>query len=167
MPKVYLWESGRERIYVPVVCYRCEEQVSISGKVQEGQIVCDPCPKCGAAFDISVDVETDTDASDSGVAVSDSLNLTTSAEVKWFCDGWLKESAFKFPECPSVVETILRVLRTGCMVYSCEKVSPMHLVDIVLRTQISALYSPEGLNNLKTFIDEVISKKTGAGNDQK
>ena len=84
--KIQHWNGIKkaELRYIPVVCGNCGHEVSIGGAVEDGQIVFEPCPACGA--EISGFLQMSSDVESEGA-------LDVSAEVAWFVHGG------QLPEC--------------------------------------------------------------------
>lgn len=155
MSKIKVWKSGRERIYIPIICPNCSAKVSVSGEIVEETLLCEPCPKC--AQEIYLSVETPPDETEG----PDEL-MHCWGEVTWHLDG----AAYPVRttttgKCNDIIATILRVVDDGLQFYTGS--IPYHtLLGLSLRRMIQSGVRNETLPELIGFIESVIDERKEA-----
>lgn len=152
--KVILWGDGeRMRLYLQVLCPNCEEQVSITGRMEEGAIIMEDCPLCGSPFVVEVK------AGDLGEADEQTIKVA-SAEVTWHLEGG------NFPLCTmhvrpdtDVATVLVAAVSSGVSFFGGGPFNPALLYTEIVRRICVMCIDNEHLEKLALMIADILQQR--------
>lgn len=96
---------------VPVVCGACGQQISIGGRIEDGEMIWDSCHACKAPIDGYLVMAGDDEVKQEA--------LSLRAAVTWYVDGGrIPEASIVVGKTTEVLDVLLRVLTSGVGFYS-------------------------------------------------
>lgn len=159
--KLNHWDSGREEMRnIPVVCAACEQQVSVGGQIQDGVMVFDPCPNCGAVITGGLYV-------DDGEDEKEDRELEIGAEVEWFIDGGVEfQRSNSFGPLKKVPSLLVAVLMAGVDYFSQPDLAKDYVYTSIACMITKNLLSIQGVGSLMEVCEERLAKPVVAGGPQ-
>jgi hypothetical protein len=140
-----LWDSGMERIYLPVVCPNCEMKVSVRGEIKDGIVQLEHCPECGYG-----QMELTLAANDP--KRPDEIIVT----VRWEMSN--KQTVEHKMPFTDLIEAICFPIDLGCFIFSNESITPMENRALVVHKLMSDFEVKE-LINFRELLDDLINQK--------
>ena len=110
------WNNGKKEIFrgIPVVCPNCEEQIAVTGYLEEGELRVEPCPKCERPFSLEV-----RDAGQEDVQEASPPQFMAKAAVNWFLDGgMIPQASAVIGPTSNLLVLIANVINNGVMFYT-------------------------------------------------
>ena len=156
--KLKHWEGFKaiELGAIPVVCGSCGAQVTIAGRIEDGELLFGNCPACQAPIEGSLTM--------GGDEVEARQDPALSAEVSWFVEGG------RMPECRIVIgkttqilDILLSVLTTGVTYYAHSECPQGQIYQLIAAFLINNYTPLRGL----PAISQAIAKRLQAQPDVK
>ena len=152
MGKLHHWEGVKkpELRAIPVVV--CKNLVTIEGRVENGELVFDPCPACGAEsvgfMQMADDVQEEQDA------------ILVSAEISWFIrNGRMPKYTMSVAPTKSALDVIMSVLSTGATYFAHSEMPPQAIYYKVAEFIIRNLLPLKMAHSLMGVVNERLSKQ--------
>lgn len=107
-----LWQSGMERIYIPIICENCGNKVSVNGTINEGKIEFPVCPACHSELPPQLLV-----AEDRVAGKDTDLNHQINVIVGFRSDGEMQEATFKLGPYISIISAMQATTNAACIAF--------------------------------------------------
>jgi len=167
--RVNHWDNGKSEIYcsIPVEFPNCEQQVSVTGYLEEGKMRLEPCPSCGTELSLEVLFQ---DKEESTNSQSAPKQYIARAVVNWFyAGGAVQQQSVVLGDTPNIYTLLLNVLNNGVLFYAPGTQSKLHgaIAQFVLqnwvpkneaREIISAILSGFDAENVDDSVEKTNNK---------
>lgn len=159
--KLQHWDSGREDMRnIPVVCGVCNQQVSVSGVVQDGQLIFDPCPNCTAIITGGLFVEI-------GEPEERERDLDIGVTVEWWIEGGVEsQRSSSFGPIKNVPSLLMTILVSGVDYYAHPNLSKEYLYTSIACMITGNLLSQVGVEKVADVTKTLLEKFMEAGGPQ-